>query len=72
MLLSWLYSQSWGSLLVFSLFHASVDVALTSNTSSPILITAAGARLTIWGVAVVMRAGPRRLASFVFAREHTS
>ena len=67
-LLTWLYNQSRGSLLVVALFHAGVDVAFTSDASSPVVINTAGALITLWGVAVVMVAGPRRLGS---QKEHT-
>ena len=67
-LLTWLYNQSRGSLLVVALFHAGVDVAFTSDASSPVVINTAGALITLWGVAVVMVAGSRRLGS---QKEHT-
>ena len=62
-LLSWLYFESRGSLLVVALFHAGVDVAFTSEASSPVVINTAGALITLWGIAGVLRFGPRRLAS---------
>ena len=62
-LLTWLYNESRGSLLVVALFHAGVDVAFTSDASSPIVINSAGALITLWGIAVVLVVGPRRLAS---------
>ena len=68
-LLTWLYNESRGSLLVVALFHGGVDVAFTSATSSPVAVNTAGALITLWGAAVVMTAGSRRSAS---QREHPS
>lgn len=61
-LLTWLYNESRGSLLVVAVFHAGVDVAFTSDVSSPFVINTAGALITIWGIIVVLAAGPRYLA----------
>lgn len=60
-LLTWLYNESRGSLLVVALFHATVDVAFTSDLSSELVVNAAGALITLWGVAVLVVAGPRTL-----------
>ena len=68
-LLTSLYNESRGSLLVVALFHAGVDVAFTSAASSPVVTNTAGALITLWGIAVVMAVGPRRLASI---RKHRS
>ena len=61
-LLTWLYNESHGSLLVVALFHAGIDVVFTSGLSTPVVINTAGALITIWGVIVVVAAGPRYLA----------
>ncbi len=62
-LLTWLYNESRGSILVVAVFHATVDVAFTSGISSPWVVNAAGALITVWGIAVLVAAGPGRLAS---------
>ena len=62
MLLTWLYNESRGSILVVALFHAAVDVAFTSGISSQPVINVAGALITLWGVIVVAAAGPRCLS----------
>jgi membrane protease YdiL (CAAX protease family) len=61
-LLTWLFNQSRGSILVVALFHAAVDVAFTSRVSSEFIINGAGAIITIWGICVLVVAGPRYLA----------
>lgn len=61
-LLSWLYNESRGSLLVVALFHASVDVAFTSNPPSQLVLNIMGLLITIWGASVLILAGPRYLS----------
>jgi membrane protease YdiL (CAAX protease family) len=61
-LLTWLYNESKGSLLVVALFHATVDVAFTSDISSSSVVNAAGALITIGGILVIVLAGPRYLS----------
>lgn len=61
-LLTWLYNESRGSILVVALFHAAVDVAFTSDISSPPVVNAAGALITVWGILVLIVAGPRCLS----------
>jgi membrane protease YdiL (CAAX protease family) len=61
-LLTWLFNESRGSILVVALFHAAVDVVFTSDIASPIVVNAAGALVTIAGIAVLVVAGPRYLA----------
>lgn len=61
-LLTWLYNESRGSLLVVALFHAAVDVAFTSEIASEFVVNAAGAMITVWGLVVLVVAGPRFLS----------
>lgn len=61
-LLTWLYNESRGSILVVALFHATVDVVFTSDTSSPSVVNAVGALITVWGIIVLVVAGPRYLS----------
>ena len=61
-LLTWMYNSSRGSLLVVAIFHATVDVAFTSTVASPMVVNVLGAFITVWGVAVVLVAGPRFLS----------
>ena len=51
---------------------SAVDAAFTSGASSPIVINTAGGLITLWGIAVVLMAGPRRLASLTSQKEHAS
>ena len=61
-LLTWLYNESRGSILVVAIFHATVDIAFQSDLSSPFVVNVAGAVVTIFGIAVVAVAGPRHLS----------
>ena len=61
-LLTWLYNGSRGSLLVVAIFHAAIDVVFTSTTASPVAVNAAGALITVWGVVVIITAGPAYLS----------
>ncbi len=61
-LLTWLYNGSRGSLLVVAIFHAAIDVVFTSTTASAVVVNTAGALITVWGVIVVISAGPAYLS----------
>lgn len=61
-LLTWLYNESRGSLLVVALFHAAIDVVFTADIASSFVVNAAGTLITLWGLTVVVFAGPRFLA----------
>ena len=61
-LLTWLYNESRGSLLVVALFHATIDVAFTSTISSQPVVNVTGALITVWGIMVLVTAGPRYLS----------
>jgi uncharacterized protein len=56
-LLTWLYNRSGGSLLVVALFHSTIDVAFTSELSSPLVMNVTGALVTVWGIAVLLGTG---------------
>jgi len=62
LLLTWLYNESRGSLLVVALFHASIDVAFTSQASTGFVVNATGAMVTVWGLVVLVVARPRDLS----------
>ncbi len=61
-LLTWLYNESRGSILVVAFFHAAIDVAFTSDYTSPFVVSIAGALITCWGIAVLVATGPRYLS----------
>jgi membrane protease YdiL (CAAX protease family) len=61
-LLTWLYHESRGSLLVVALFHAAVDIVFTSDVSSQSVVTTAGTLITLWGIIVLVAAGPSYLS----------
>jgi hypothetical protein len=61
-LLTWLYNESRGSILVVAIFHATVDVAFTSSVASTSVVNITGALITLWGLIVLIVAGPRCLS----------
>jgi membrane protease YdiL (CAAX protease family) len=61
-LLTWLYNESRGSILVVAIFHATVDVAFTSSIASTSVVNITGVLITLWGIIVLIVAGPRCLA----------
>ena len=61
-LLTWLYNESRGSILIVAVFHATVDVAFTSSIATPPVVSIAGALITIWGIIVLLVAGARHLS----------
>jgi membrane protease YdiL (CAAX protease family) len=61
-LLTWLYNESRGSLLVVALFHAAVDIVFTSDVSSQFVMNATGVLITFWGIIVFVAAGPAYLS----------
>lgn len=61
-LLTWLYNESRGSILVVALLHAAIDVVFTSDIASQYVVNATGALITVWGITVVGTAGPRCLS----------
>lgn len=61
-LLTWLYNESRGSILVVALFHATIDIAFTSDIASPLVVNVTGFLVTVAGIAVVLLAGPRQLS----------
>jgi len=62
LLLTWLYNASGGTLLAVVLFHASLDIAINTPAPSPSLQTGMGVLITLAGVLVLLRYGPRDLA----------
>lgn len=48
-LLTWMYNGSRGSVLIVAVFHATLDIAMTSPAPDS-LMTVMGAVLTVWGI----------------------
>jgi membrane protease YdiL (CAAX protease family) len=61
-LLSWLYNESRGSILVVALFHATIDIVFTSDMVSQFVVNSIGVLITSWGIVVLIVAGPRYLS----------
>jgi hypothetical protein len=60
--LTWLYNESRGSILVVALFHAAVDVIFTADSASQLEVNMTGALITVSGALVLVLAGPRFLS----------
>ena len=61
-LLSWLYNSSRGSILVCAIFHATIDIAFTSDLSDPQIINTVGMLVTVWGLLTIFTFKPENLA----------
>jgi membrane protease YdiL (CAAX protease family) len=60
-LLAWIYNSTGGSVLIVAIFHGTLDIAINSP-SGPELTNVMGALVTIWGLAVLVWAGPKNLS----------
>jgi CAAX protease family protein len=60
-LLAWIYNSMGGSILIVAIFHDTLDIAINSP-SGPELANVMGALVTIWGLAVLVWAGPKNLS----------
>jgi membrane protease YdiL (CAAX protease family) len=59
-LLAWLYNSTGGSVLIVAIFHGTLDITI-SSPAGPQLANVMGALVTIWGLVVLYRAGPKEL-----------
>jgi len=60
-LLTWLYNSTGGGILVVALFHGALDIVI--NTPSPgDLAFVMGVLITVWGILVLLVAGPTNLS----------
>ena len=59
-LLAWIYNSTGGSVLIVSVFHGTLDIAINSP-SGPELANVMGALVTIWGLTALVWGGPRNL-----------
>ncbi len=62
-LLTWLFNSSRGSILACAIFHATVDIAFTSDFSNADIVQYTGVLITIWGIATVFWFKPRDLSN---------
>ncbi|MDO1445403.1 CPBP family intramembrane metalloprotease [Rhodocytophaga aerolata] len=52
-LLSWFYNSSGGSILIVSIFHATIDLAFTSKASDGNVTMYMGMFITMWAISVI-------------------
>ena len=62
-LLTWLFNGSRGSILVCAIFHATVDIAFTSDFSNETIVQYTGMLITLWGIATVFWFKPTNLSN---------
>lgn len=62
-LLSWLFNSSKGSILACAIFHATIDIAFTSDFSDAQIVQYTGILITIWGIATIFWFKPRDLSN---------
>jgi membrane protease YdiL (CAAX protease family) len=60
--LTWLYNESEGSILVVAIFHAAIDTVFTSGLSSGLVANGIGVLITSWAIVVLVVAGPGNLS----------
>lgn len=61
-LLTWLFNSSRGSVFICAVFHATVDIAFTSDLGDNNLSGLMGMLITLWGIAIVIITGTARLS----------
>ena len=59
-LLAWIYNSTGGSVLIVSVFHGTLDIAINSPSGLE-LANVMGALVTIWGLTALLWGGPRNL-----------
>ncbi|MFN0034228.1 MAG: CPBP family intramembrane glutamic endopeptidase [Saprospiraceae bacterium] len=62
-LLTWLFNSSRGSILACAIFHATVDIAFTSDFSGAHIVQYTGMLITFWGIATILWFKPRDLSN---------
>jgi uncharacterized protein len=60
-LFTWLLNSTGGSVLIAAIFHGTMDIAFVSP-APPLISTLVGALVTVWGLGVLVVAGPRNLS----------
>lgn len=61
-LLTWLYNSTQGSILIAALFHATIDIAFTSDIVNVQITNYMGMLITLIGIAVLIIFRPKNLA----------
>ncbi len=61
-LLTWLYNSTRGSVWICVLFHASIDIAFTSDLVRPEVMYYLGALVTLWGIVILIVTKPVNLS----------
>lgn len=61
-LLSWLFNGSRGSILACAVFHATVDIAFTSDFTRSEMVQYTGFLITLWGIVTLLVFGWKNLA----------
>jgi membrane protease YdiL (CAAX protease family) len=60
-LFTWLFNSTRGSVLIAAIFHATMDIAFVSPAPA-VLSSVVGVLITVWGLGVLIVAGPRDLS----------
>jgi membrane protease YdiL (CAAX protease family) len=61
-LLTWLYNSTRGSILIVSIFHATIDVAFTCVAAKGEVINYTGMLITLWAILVILMTKPATLS----------
>jgi len=61
-LLTWLYNSSKAGILACAIFHSTIDIAFTADTSNQNLMNYMGVLITAWGILTILIFKPKNLA----------
>lgn len=61
-LLTWLYNSTKASILICAVFHATIDIAFTTDLATKSIVNYMGILITVWGILTIILFKPKNLA----------
>ena len=62
-LLTWLYNSSRASILIYAVFHSTIDIAFTADLADKNIVNYMGFLITVWGILTIIIFKPKNLAT---------